>query len=408
MVGGFTFKLSDRENRPNLRVKHLSRRAAFINFAYAGEHPTARSRRKRKQTTIRERGFFLDLKTLAAALTSKSHSLDSLAEFLEVPRKTLFQDFGREIDAEFIGYAMNDAEVTWQCYRGLVRRFKQHELTRTLPHKIYSEAGLGKAYLREMGIRPWRQMQPDFDQNIIGAIMSSYFGGRAEVHRRREIVQALYCDFASMYPTVCTLMGLWKFVTANGMTQQDATSEIRAFLDQVGVADLQRPETWQKLRVLVKVRPDADIFPVRARYGKEQMATIGLNYLSADRPLWFTLADCVASKLLTGGAPKVIQAIRFEPKAVQNRLRPVAIAGTEEYLINPAIDDFYKRVIDLRRSVKRQLNKQKEKDADEREIKRLDSEQLALKILANATSYGVFIELNVEATDEQNDRQQWR
>src|SRR5262249_54572408 len=29
MVGGFTFTLSDREDRPNLRVKHLSRRAAF-------------------------------------------------------------------------------------------------------------------------------------------------------------------------------------------------------------------------------------------------------------------------------------------------------------------------------------------------------------------------------------------
>ena len=53
--------------------------------------------------------------------------------------------------------------------------------------------------------------------------------------------------------------------------------------------------------------------------------------------------------------------------------------------------------------MKRQLNKQKEKNAAEREIKRLDSEQLALKILANATSYGVFIELNVEETDEQND-----
>ena len=198
-------------------------------------------------------------------------------------------------------------------------------------------------------------------------------------------------------------MGLWKFVTANGITQQDATDEIRTFLAQVGVADLQHPDTWRQLRVLVQVRPDADIFPVRARYDKEQMATIGLNYLSADRPLWFTFADCVASKLLTGRAPKMIQAIRFEPKAVQNGLRPITIAGNEEYRINPAIDDFYKRVIDLRRSVKRQLNKQKEKNADEREIKRLDSEQMALKILANATSYGVFIELNVEETDEQND-----
>ena len=67
-----------------------------------------------------------------------------------------------------------------------------------------------------MGIKPWQEMQPDFDPAIIGAIMSSYFGGRAEVHRRREIVRSLYCDFASMYPTVCTLMELWRFVIAQG------------------------------------------------------------------------------------------------------------------------------------------------------------------------------------------------
>jgi hypothetical protein len=155
--------------------------------------------------------------------------------------------------------------------------------------------------------------------------------------------------------------------------------------------------------VLVQVSPDADIVPVRARYGQENMATIGLNYLSADRPLWFTLADCVASKLLTGRAPNVIQAIRFEPNVVQKELRPIAIAGNKEYRINPATDDFYKRVIDLRRSVKGELKSSKANKADASEIKRLDSEQLALKILANATSYGVFIELNVEELDEQDD-----
>jgi len=208
-----------------------------------------------------------------------------------------------------------------------------------------------------MGIKPWRKVQPDFDPNIIGAIMSSYFGGRAEVHRRREIVPTLYGDFASMYPTVCTLMGLWEFVTAAGMTHKDATAETQAFLDQVTLADLQYPATWRRFHVLVQVRPEANIFPVRARYGHESIATIGLNYLSADRPLWFTLADCVTSKLLNGRTPKAIQAIHFEPKPVQNRLRPIAIAGHEEYRINPAIDDFYKCMIDLRRSVKKQRDK---------------------------------------------------
>ena len=93
---------------PNVRVKHLSRRAAFINLASPGDNPTARSRGKRKDQTPRERGYFLDLKTLAAALTSQSHSLDSLAAFLEIPGKTDFRDFGREIDGEFIRYAVNE------------------------------------------------------------------------------------------------------------------------------------------------------------------------------------------------------------------------------------------------------------------------------------------------------------
>src|SRR5271167_138440 len=179
-----------------------------------------------------------------------------------------------------------------------MERFGQHKLTQTLPHRVYSEASLGKAYLREMGIAPWRQVQPDFDPEIIGAIMSSYFGGRAEVHRRREIVQTLYTDFTSMYPTVCSLLGLWRFVIALGMTHEDATADAQAFLDRATVANLKRSETWRELLVLVQVVPDADIFPVRARYGSEPIATIGLNYLSAHQPLWFTLADCLASKLL--------------------------------------------------------------------------------------------------------------
>ena len=251
-----------------------------------------------------------------------------------------------------------------------------------------------------MGIKPWRQIQPGFDPQIIGAIMSSYFGGRAEIHRRREIIQTLYTDFASMYPTVCTLMGLWRFVIASGMTHEDATADAQAFLDQATVADLRKSETWRELQVLVQVLPDADIFPVRARYGSEPIATIGLNYLSADQPLWFTLADCLASKLLSGKSPNVTKAIRFRPLEPQANLRPVAINGNKTYQVHPKHDDFYKRVIDLRRSVQARQKTRKSEGADEAELKQLKSEQLALKILANATSYGIFIELNVDDPDD--------
>jgi hypothetical protein len=72
-----------------------------------------------------------------------------------------------------------------------------------------------------MNIRPWQELQPYVPKEVIGAIMSSYFGGRAEAHLRRTICQLLYCDFLSMYPTVCTLMGLWRFVIAKVMTWRD-------------------------------------------------------------------------------------------------------------------------------------------------------------------------------------------
>ena len=199
-----------------------------------------------------------------------------------------------------------------------------------------------------MGVKPWREVQPDFDPKIIGAIMSSYFGGRAEVHIRRETVLALYCDFASMYPTVCTLMGLWRFVIANGVDVETATAEARDFLDRVDLEALKRQDTWQQLHVLVKVKPEADIFPVRARYSKEPIPNIGLNYLSAGDGHWFTLADCIASKLLTGKAPQVLEAIRFKPREIQDGLKDIDIAGNPAFHVDPnqtdRANDFYKRV----------------------------------------------------------------
>jgi hypothetical protein len=409
MVGGFTFQLSPFDNQPFLRIKHLNSRSAFFRFANPALQEAARSQRRRGERPQFQRGNFLDVKTLAAALTSKSHRLKTLAEYLGVKHKGEFTDFARPIDPEFIDYAVNDVETTRQCFDELVRRYQRHRLGMTAPQGIYSEASLGKAYLRQMRVRPWREVQTDFDPATLGAIMSSYFGGRAEVHIRRTIEPAIYADFASMYPTVCTLTGLWWFVIANGVDQEDATAETQSFLESVQLSDLQDAAIWRGLTTLVHVLPAADIFPVRTRYAPHlkgetksaDMPTIGVNYLSADRPLWFTLADCVAAKLLTGKAPKVVRAIRFKPRPPQDGLRGIEIAGEAEFRVNPYRDDFYKRVIDLRRRVKVDLKESERHDPNSQETKNLDMKQLALKILANATSYGIFIELNVEDADDE-------
>jgi DNA polymerase family B len=394
MRGGFTFKLSLHRWRPAIQVRHLNARASLIQFTHPPKRRDPRGQRKRKIAPRNRRGSFIDLKTVAAALHSRSFSLASLADFLKTPtRKAESGGHGNELTPEYASYLLQDVQVTWECYQSLRDKYALHALEETPLGKVLSEASLGKAYLKHMGVRPLREVQPDFPGHLTGLIMSTYFGGRAEVRCRREVRQVLYCDFLSMYPTVCTLMRLWRFVIAQGMDWTASTDRVRSLLETVSLDDLKRPEFWPLLTTLVRVAPQADVFPVRTKYDG-QSQTIGLNYLTSDKPIWFTLADVIASKLLSSRVPKIIEAITFSPKEPQSGLRTVKIAGNPDYQVDPANDDFFKRLIDLRTTVKARLKNTTALNRDA-----LDSEQQALKILANSTSYGIFVEINVADLD---------
>jgi hypothetical protein len=391
MRGGFSFALSENPYQPHVRVRHISQRSAFIRFAGLPKQLDSRSQRRRGEKTPFRAGHFVDVKTLAGSIFARSFSLAGLCKFLSVPNPKLdFDEFEGPITAGMVRYAVRDVQATWECYADLVRRYAAFGITSTPPEKVYSEASIGKGNLRDMGIIPWQKIQPNFPRQILANIMGSYFGGRSEVRIRRELRQIMLCDFLSMYPTVCTLMGLWRFVIAEGMTWRDATAEIRELLASIDVADLKESPVWRQLPVLVRVRPSADIFPVRASYSGEAQPTIGLNPLSSDQPLWFTLADCIAAKLLSGKPPQVVEAFAFAPGPIQSGLLPIKISGKEEYAVDPVKDDFYRRLIELRHSIKVRRDK-----ADPSEREALEIEQNAIKIAANSTSYGVFAEINV-------------
>lgn len=393
MRGGFTFKLSEQKIYPNIRIKHMSRRAALISFAATMAQRNSRGQRNRGMKTPVRRGHFIDVKTLAGALFARNFSLSRLCAFLKVEHPKLdYEDFAAPIGPDMIRYAVADTQATWECYRAAMARFEELGLHDTKPEKVYSEASIGKAYIKAMGIQPWRKVQPDFPRDMTAKIMGNYFGGRSEVRIRRELRQVMLCDFLSMYPTVCTLMGLWRFVIAEGMTWRDSTDYTRALLDSIELAALQSKAAWQGLGTLVRVLPDSDIFPVRADYEQKGQNTIGANYLTSETPLWFTLADCIASKLLTGKAPKVVEAVTFVPGQKQSDLSPINISGNEAYRVDPNETDFFKRVIELRQTIK-----QRRDDADAAGRDVLDIEQNALKIAANATSYGIWVEVNVDA-----------
>ena len=107
-----------------------------------------------------------------------------------------------------------------------------------------------------------------------------------------------------------------------------------------------------RLPAFVRVISDGDILPTRARYSYEsndyQVALSDL-YGSSDDPnegLWFALPDLVASVILTGRIPKIVDAFRIVPKGQLARLRPIESRGA--VTIDPRRQDFFRTVIEER------------------------------------------------------------
>lgn len=394
MYGGFSLKLWSEPYLPPIQVKHLSRYISLIRFtAYSSQ--VSRSQRKRGKHVPHKRGYFCDVGTLAKALLSQSFTLASLAEFLGAQRKLHTEEHGKTISAQYLDYARQDVATTWECFVKLRERYDAMGLGTPL-NRIFSEASIGKAYFDKMGIKPWRSLQPDVQSPLLATIMSTFYGGRSEVKIRRQMRQVMLCDFLSMYPTVCTLMGLWSFVIARGARWKDGTMEVRRLLRSSSLNDLLTKENWPNLVALVQVQPGADIFPVRAAYDAYDASadgTIGANYLSSKSGLWFTLADCLAAQILTGKPVKVLRAIVFSPLQPQPGMQGVSLAVNHHF--DPYKGDFYKELIELRQGLKHDRDQ-----AEGKKYNELDVQQNTVKIAANATSYGIFAEINVNDRPE--------
>jgi hypothetical protein len=224
-------------------------------------------------------------------------------------------------------------------------------------------------------ISPQQKFQLDNKTN--GICMQAYFGGRAEIRIRHTPVPVVYTDFTSQYPTVNTLLGLWRLLTADQVRVRDVTDEIRVLLKSVTVDSLLDERAWPRLAFFALVQPEGNIVPVRTVYGDGQtvdQTNIGLNPHTSNAPVWLAGPDVVGSALLTGRPPKILRAIRIEPLGVQKGMKSVKL-GTGS--IDPYTDDFFRKVIEERKG------KQKS-----------DPLYYFLKILANAGCYGIYAEVN--------------
>jgi hypothetical protein len=114
MKGGFTLKLHENKQFPNVVIKHLSQRASIIQFAGIKPSKNDGAGEEFLDTEKRaaNRGYFVDVKTFAAALLSASHSLESLSDTLKVPTQKISTDaHGGALKPEYVRYAINDNRI---------------------------------------------------------------------------------------------------------------------------------------------------------------------------------------------------------------------------------------------------------------------------------------------------------
>lgn len=388
-------------HRPRIGIKQMDSKRALKGFT--GQNNPDKSdlipegsETGKPEKGYKFRGHFLDLRTLAFALTDQSYSLESACEAFRVEHGKQRAARHGEVTEEYIDYNRRDVLATSELAAKLIEEYNKHGLSLQVT-KAYSPASIGKAYLREMGIEPILKRQPDFPKQYLGYAQSAFFGGRTSAHIRKIAVPVVYTDFLSMYPTVNSLMKLWQFVIAREIKViEHCQDEILRFLGKLkeNPGSLFSPDTWERLTAFVKVIPDRDILPNRGKYNAASNDwQVAVNYLYAggherNQALWFSLPDVIASVLLTGKIPNIIDAFRLETHGMQDGLKPAILYGAIE--IDPRQQDFLRRVIEERKRLSSQTK------IPQSHKNKLDK---ALKVLANATSYGIYAEMNRQESD---------
>ena len=379
----FSFKLSP--NYPNLNIRHIDSKRAFIKF----NNGRPRNNQEEKAGGSRKfPGHFADLRRITFALTNESFTLDRACKRFGVPKgKQEVKEHGK-ISPEYIQYNLNDVEITNLLFQAVQREYDKYHLDLPMT-ELFSPASFSKAYLKQIGISPFLEKDRNFPPELMGDAMESYFGGRTEVRMRLTPISIVLLDFLSMYPTICGILNMWQYVIADHLEFEDITDEAIRFVDDLKLEDLRGPEKWRKMAVLCTVLPEDDVFMVRSDFNGVTY-NIGTERVTSIEPLMYTLFDVVASKLITGRTPRILQAHRIFPVAVEPYLQPVTILGGQ--VIDPGKDDFFMALACLRNEYKEKMRGAS--DLDERQL--YDSIQNGIKILLNAASYGIFIQLNTK------------
>jgi hypothetical protein len=386
--------------RPSIGIKHIDSKRALKGFTARFGPDTSDlipedSTSGKPEEGYKFRGHMLDLRTLAFALTDRAYSLETACRAFGVEHGKQHVTRHGVVTGKYIEYNRRDVQATSELAIKVLAEYGKHPIN-LQPTKAYSPASIGKAYLRAMGITPILERQSDFPAAYLGFAQTAFFGGRTSAHIRKIPVPVVYVDFLSMYPTVNALMDLRRFLIARKVrVVKHCQAEIKRFLSTLPPEKLFCPKKWLRLPAFVKVIPNGDLLPSRAKYSVASNDwQVGLNYLYApdnvpSEGLWFSLPDVVASVLLTGKIPTIVDAFKLVPVGKLGGLRETRLGG--EVAVNPRTEDLFRTIIEQRKTLPRK------KELSKADVDRLDK---ALKVLANATSYGIFAEMNRQESEK--------
>lgn len=359
--------------RPTIKIEPKDARTAFVS-----------SGKTKVPAEWPNDGRPLDVGTLLFALFDQHRSLRDWSRYFRDERNLdwVHEKLDHEPSGRFslkeLEYCRRDVQCTQDLLNCAKSEFDLYGLDDLLPDKAYSPASVGKATFRQMGITPPPE-KFKVPHELQGIFMQSYFGGRAENHIRKVLLPTMRLDFLSQYPTVNTNMGNWEIVTAKRVSFPESTREIRKFLKKVTLDDCFDPSFWRKLRFFALIQPENDIFPVRAPFDPKDPEHLNIadSHFTSEKPVWYAGPDVVASIIRTGRVPRVLKAIRVVPHGPQRGMKSIKLRGVVE--IDPYRDDFFKVLIEQRKA-----------NESDKTLKH------ALKVIANSTAYGAFVELNEE------------
>jgi len=196
-----------------------------------------------------------------------------------------------------------------------------------------------------------------------------------------------------MYASVNSLMSLWRYVIAREIrVVEHCNDKVEAFLRKLTPSALFKPKTWKHMTGFVKVAPNCDILPSRSKYSVASNDwQVGINHVhaKAEDALWFSIPDVIASALLTGRVPEIVDAFLIEPSGILPTVTSTKLRGMVE--VDPKRNDFFRAIVEER------LRLSSRRDLSELENNRLGK---ALKVLANATSYGIWAQMDRQEEDE--------